>query len=130
MFDRTVVNSSPSSIHSTVHEHRAPTDDSIRLYDEMRKKAEDAIIASVRVKDTHFEGVIHHYRDFANARLQFRVIYSLNGKKMTTNYDHSERDYSESAEDIYLKIVDAVARDIANEILAKPFAESAKAWVK
>lgn len=35
-------------VKQTTHEHRAPTDDSIRLYDEIRQKAVDSIVARGR----------------------------------------------------------------------------------
>lgn len=44
----------PSTIN--VHEHKAPTDESIRLMEEMHKKAMDNIIARVKVEDNLITG--------------------------------------------------------------------------
>lgn len=55
-----------------VHEHRAPTDDSIRLAHEMEAKARDSVTAMVMVSDTPVEVLIW--------RMEEDIIPTLNAK--------------------------------------------------
>ena len=126
MFDRTIVHQAPDHIRAeiTVTEKRAPTDDSVRLLREMEDKAKAEVIKAVAINDNLFNGVIHTMFDALSYRTTVRLVYSMNGKKLTTDY---HIDDSRSLDDSITGLIDAVARDIAIEILRKPISESMKA---
>lgn len=126
MFDRTIVHQAPDHIRAeiTVTEKRAPTDDSVRLLREMEAKAKAEVIKAVAINDNLFNGVIHTMFDALSYRATVRLVYSMNGKKLTTDY---HIDDSRSLDDSIAGLIDAVARDIAVEILRKPISEAMKA---
>lgn len=126
MFDRTIVHQAPDHIRAeiTVTEKRAPTDDSVRLLREMEAKAKAEVIKAVAINDNLFNGVIHTMFDALSYRTTVRLVYSMNGKKLTTDY---HIDDSRSMDDSITGLIDAVARDIAIEILRKPISEAMKA---
>jgi hypothetical protein len=66
----------------TVHEHRAPTDESVRLLREMEQKARDQIIQAIRLEDALIDCVIHAQEDFAGARMEYLVIAKVNGQRI------------------------------------------------
>ena len=88
MFDRTIVHQAPDHIRAeiTVTEKRAPTDDSVRLLREMEAKAKAEVIKAVAINDNLFNGVIHTMFDALSYRTTVRLVYSMNGKKLTTDY--------------------------------------------
>ena len=126
MFDRTIVHQAPDHIRAeiTVTEKRAPTDDSVRLLREMEAKAKAEVIKAVAINDNLFNGVIHTVFDALSYRTTVRLVYSMNGKKHTTDY---HIDDSRSLDDSIAGLIYAVARDIAIEILRKPISDAMKA---
>lgn len=52
--------STPSHTTTTVHEHRAPTDESIRLADEMRREAMAAVTGEIHVESTEVHLTLWH----------------------------------------------------------------------
>ena len=126
MFDRTIVHQAPGQIRAEINvtEKRAPTDESVRLLREMEAKAKAEVIKATAVNDNHFTGVIHTMFDALSYRTTVRLVYSMNGKKLTTDY---HIDDSRSLDDSIAGLIDAVARDIAIEILRKPISEAMKA---
>lgn len=102
-----------------VHEHRAPTDESVRLLREMEGKAKDQIIEAIHVGDTVFECVIHTMRMPESGATKLAAVFSLNGKKMTAEY--TEHDFRFNKANSAVRLRDAVAQKIATEILIPAF---------
>ena len=127
MFDRTIVHQAPGQIRAEINvtEKRAPTDESVRLLREMEAKAKAEVIKAIAVNDNHFTGVIHTMFDALSQQSTVRLVYSLNGKKLTTDYQINESEKSQY--DSINGLIDAVARDIAIEILRKPISDAMKA---
>jgi hypothetical protein len=117
MFDTTYINEGPSHSYSKVEitEKRAPTDESVRLLKEMERAAADKIVESVRVADSGFECVIHTHVDHLMGITKLMAIFSLNGKRMTAQYDANP--LNDTTETAAIGLCDAVAREIANQIL-------------
>lgn len=115
MFDKLEVHEHHASTSVHVTEKRAPTDESVRLLTEMEAAARERIKAAIRVTDTAFDGVVHISFDVLNNRTLAACMFSLNGKKMEAR-THFFMGSSEN-ENIE-KLIDAVARTIACEILS------------
>lgn len=81
MFDHYNLGSGPSSVHVTKHEHRAPTDASVRLLAEMEAKARERVLASVPLECNDFNGVLHHMRSPLQQTDEFVIQYELNGSR-------------------------------------------------
>ena len=83
MFNKTFLTvQDPGPEHITVHEHRAPTDASIKLYDEMLEKARAEIVSQIAAPH---DNVLSHATVEANYRLatmqsEYFVVFRLNGE--------------------------------------------------
>lgn len=124
MFDRyeTAHVQSPEVIRATVHEHRAPTDQSVKLLHEFENEARNKIEQSVRVSDSAFECVIHTMQDIANNQIKVSAIFSLNGKQMVYRTSLNQVDFE--AEKLFKKIVAGIAEMIAVEAVSKALSPS------
>jgi hypothetical protein len=108
----------PSNV--TVTEKRAPTDESVKLLKEMEQAARNKVVETTIVKDTHFECKIHKSVDMHSLQDVYGVIYSLNGRKQTTEVRvdiHEKLDPYQVAEHIR----NMVAADISNHLLRTAF---------
>lgn len=114
----------PSTINVDITEKRAPTDESVKLLREMEQRAQEQVLKAISVNNTEVEGVLHMMRDHLSCTCVFRFLYQINGKKMTTNYEVNEFELPK-----YKWIdglINAVAIDIAREILLRPFSNITK----
>ena len=110
------------SSNVTVTEKRAPTDESVRLLREMENKARDEVIKAVSVADNNFNCVIHTMKETLSCQQLFKVIYTLNGKKYTTDYSVNEWDL-DNREKWVKGLIEAVAYDIAYHLLLEPISK-------
>ena len=119
MFDSYTISPRPQTVYqkTTVHEHRAPTDESVALLKDMEEKARDKVIKSVAVENNSFNCVFHSLKDVQSDRLIGRSIFMLNGERMTVEESVSPMDVKDKSE-LVLKLRDAMAKKIANEILS------------
>ena len=106
------------STHQTidVHEHRAPTDASIRLAEEMEQKALAKVLGSVRLEGCEFDCVVHHMRDPLNLEQLFVIDYRVGQKSRRVNHRH--RGIGEGDESIAAGLVKALSEDIALTMLS------------
>ena len=99
-----------------VHEHRAPTDESVKLLREMEAKARDAVIQAVHVGDATFECVVHMRKNHIEASTTLLAIFSVNGKKLTA--DFTENDWRGDVGRLVEGLRSAMADKLSREILA------------
>ena len=118
MFDTYRVQAGPSHIDVThnVVEKRAPTDQSVALLKEMEQAARDKVIESLRLPGNTFHAQLHWQTDRLDDTTKFLVVFDLNGKRIETRYDHTRP--LEHPTDVVQTLIEAVAKDIAREILA------------
>jgi hypothetical protein len=123
MFDRYDISPAQQyiSVNASITEKRAPTDDSVRLLREMEAKAREQVIKTIRLDDNDFKCVVHIMNEVHSGDIKYAVLYSLNGKRIETRFQHAD---FEKLDDMIPKLIDAVATDIAKNIMAKPFAEA------
>ncbi len=114
MFDtyRTVVQPGPS--HISVTEKRAPTDESVRLLKEFEAEAKNKVLNAVSVKNTVFDGVLHHTHDLHSDKFRFACVFKLNGERMTASFEINTEEANK--EKVAIGIRDAIAAQIANSI--------------
>lgn len=68
--------------NTTVHEHRAPTDESIRILDEMYEKTVQRIIQQINVKSSVFEiESVFFEKNPVDALYKFYSVFYINGKQ-------------------------------------------------
>lgn len=92
MFDRTIEQQhvhhheapkGPTVINETrtVHEHRAPTDESVRLLAEFEEKARARIAQTVRVQGAWLDCVVMVHYDMASDDVVLRAVFALERPK-------------------------------------------------
>ena len=116
MFNRYLHHTTTNNVR--IDEHRAPTDESVRILRDMEDRAEKKVLAAVRVENTQVDMVIHAQKDnFTGDRL-YACIYKINGKQMRSDY----RDCGTVDRDsVAVGIRDVVAKDIASLLCAQAF---------
>lgn len=103
----------------TIHEHKAPTDDSIRLLNEFQTKAKESIIAKCDIKDNTINGVTvafssaHHS---ASLKGEVWIKFSINGEEFNLKEDYNVFEPVENEKlEMYLK--DRLKAKVAEQIL-------------
>jgi hypothetical protein len=100
----------------TVHEYKAPTDDSIRIYGEMKEKAYKSILKSIGVNNNiiNFSAII--YTEFSTYEevLQYRVM--LNGKEYVGRVNEP---IYRNDEDIIRLVYEHLSQELAKQIIGE-----------
>lgn len=137
MFNRTniiVPQSSPSVVRheTTVHEHRAPTDESARMILEHEEAARKRIIDQFQTIDNPFVMTAVVYEMPADDSYMVRWKFLLNGEEMTGDY--RVRDYDlqkpEARGDVLKTVYEIAVKEIVAQTfdqIAQPFAEAERA---
>jgi hypothetical protein len=116
-------NSRTEHVTRTIIEKRAPTDESVRLLAEMEQAAEAKLISSVNVSNTAFECVVHSIKDYLSDGTMLRAVFRLNGEQCTAEYRHNNSDINSGIEEAATGLRDAVAKVIANKMIATAFSK-------
>lgn len=113
-----------SNVNISVVEKRAPTDESIKILHEMETAVKKDIIKAISLVDNTFNGVIHHMSDVLTGQTRIAFIFSINGKRCTTNFLF---DPSFETKEVWIdQLIQSVAHTISREILQEPFNKVAK----
>jgi hypothetical protein len=106
------------SHHHEVHEHRAPTDASVKLLAEMEKAALDRILSSVRLDPCEVSCVVHHMFDHMSMSDKYIIQYQLGSGRYRV--EHSLTLFgSRTEESVATELRDALAKDIASKLLSR-----------
>lgn len=97
----------------TVKEIKAPTDDSIKLYEEIKEKAYKSILESISISDNVFKAEGYLYKDLLSFTTVFRYKISLNGVVI----DGKEILRDENTEEIMPILYKKVSEHITKELL-------------
>lgn len=100
----------------TVHEHRAPTDDSIKLYKEIKEKAYDSILDSISINDNtlNMKGIV--YRDLYEFSIKCSYSANLNGRAFEGTV--AVKDWNiHNKYDLIVSILDQLSKSLAVELL-------------
>ena len=130
MFDNYYDSNSSNNTHSHTHTHtekRAPTDESIKLYNEMMEKAYKQVNSTIKINNNELSTSATVYRmcDFYNTSNNYSVAYAfiLNGNKHEGVFT-VERDDSAMRDDpndilrgIAKKISEKVSYDILVDLI-------------
>jgi hypothetical protein len=83
MFNKYVLKNNPTSYCTKsvkVNEHRAPTDESIRLLNEMQEKAQENIVDKFIVANNELNGNVLIFEDPITAGYKIFVRFRINGE--------------------------------------------------
>jgi hypothetical protein len=109
-----------------VHEHRAPTDESIKIYNEMLLKAKDQIMQEVHIHNNIIEGCVFCFINSIDAEMNRKIVsnykFKINGKEYKGEMNMSQDDIFEK---VYPKMkFDKMAyARYAHELLTKEIAK-------
>lgn len=111
----------PVTTSVTINEHRAPTDESVKLLHELELAAEAKVVESVRVGDTTFECVVRCELDHLNHQIVYGAVFRLNGKHETAEVRVPRKSQDEITNLLvgapWDRIRDAIARVIADRMI-------------
>lgn len=71
----------PEAVNIKIKETKAPTDESIRLLNEMQEKTLENILGSIKLRDNNFFGQIEVYKDYRYNRVMTYLQFSWNGNR-------------------------------------------------
>lgn len=67
----------------TINEHKAPTDESVKLLNEFESRARKNIIHKVKIDENYLKAIAVYYKDdMVEFRVHFYVKFSLNGTEV------------------------------------------------
>lgn len=123
MFDRTFVlpgKTRTEYVTREVHEHRAPTDESVKLLREMEAAADAKRIATLKLEGNAFTGHIEVSQDVAQGYVVRAVaVFDVNGKRCTAKaqVDLSSDGFHkvELMQALHTEIAKAVAVEVLGE---------------
>lgn len=104
MFNKTIIQKGHTEYvpyEKTIHEHRAPTDESVRLLNEMQDKAMDNIMQKIILNDNMFKGVVYVVNSPMADGFQIYIRFTLNGvsreiKDIISRMDMYEKQLTDS----------------------------------
>lgn len=100
-----------------VHEHRAPTDESVALLKEMEKAARDKIVASMLLDNNAFKALLNAEQDVANNLIHWRIIFDMNGRRMDVTHSFGQHLVDDRGD--LEKQLETFIGKVATEIAAK-----------
>lgn len=120
MFDRTIVQTGPRHVETTVTEHRAPTDDSVRLLREVEEVARSQVVRAFAGGNNTVNGVVlERYADPSTNATEVAVSFVLNGKSLQFSVGMSSNDrYALEKQDAIRLLIERMSKEIATSILA------------
>lgn len=108
------------TINQTTHEHRAPTDKSVELLNEMQDKARKNIILQAVIDDNIFKGAVVVFYDelFTDSKI-FHCRFTLNGVEYTFEEKIKRRDWQDqiSGEDLVKLLFERFSKAIAKQLI-------------
>ena len=120
MFDAYHVRNVTERVHSsvTVHEHRAPTDESVRLLRDMERAALEKVIQSVRLENAAIDAVLHYQREPANDLDRFLIVWKHKGERRKVWHDFRWDGQGDKRQALAEGLLRALSDDIASVLLS------------
>lgn len=101
-----------------IQEFRAPTDDSIRLYEETKEKAYASILASIKEDGNIVKYNAIVYRDLYSYKLVVAYRLLFNGKTIENKYEIDTFD-ADTKIKLREKVFEVVSRHLAADLLTE-----------
>ena len=121
MFDKYEIGPREVTVKKDVHEHRAPTDESVALLRDMEKKARREVLVAYVVQDNLLSGAVVQFvpNEFA-CDTEVHVTFTLNGKQYEfSNYITRMDETRLSKTELRAQLVYKLAETIAIELLGR-----------
>lgn len=116
MFDRHVHQHGPSYPQTVnIHEHRAPTDDSIRLANEMREKIEESVVVAQIRGENSLQGEMIEVAITGLGRTVY-CGFKLNGKDICARVELDSLLSQVDPASVYRKLVEEFSAKVTEQI--------------
>lgn len=102
-----------------VHEHRAPTDDSVKLLIEMEEKARSKIVGAFVTKSNELEGAVVYMRRNIMLEHDVYIRFKLNGKDYEFVEKISDIKLSMNKIEAYKLLAEKISTTITNNLMVK-----------
>lgn len=121
MFLNVTNNYSPRNID--IHEHRAPTDESIKIFNELKEKASASVLDSFIVKNNRFdtELAVFLYAEDYSKIVSYKMM--INGKSLTGKFKIPSQDIHDRE-----KILELVVTNFTSMFLNEIFSSNSNAF--
>lgn len=119
MFDKIAIHSTQreyTPYEKTVIEKRAPTDDSIRIYAEIKEKAYKSILDTIKINDNTFNMSAILCESFDSPGMVCKYHFTLNGKEIVGEIQVKDMDFRFKG-DLQKKVFEDASKHIAIELL-------------
>jgi|GEM_PF-1631666 len=94
----------------TVHEHKAPTDESVKLLNEMQQKAESNILKTIKIDENYLKAVVIIFKDnLVENRINYGAKFILNGE------EHIVEDYIDIFE--WINVIEKAKDGFGNTVI-------------
>lgn len=113
MFDKTYVQAGPQSMDVTVHEHRAPTDESVKILRDAEERAQERLLSITRLESNEFNATWHVSRRMDNCHVEIVCRFSLNGTEHRVNISAPEEKAANEHE-LMDMVQDAIEKKMTN----------------
>lgn len=120
MFDKIILRPTQTEYvpyEKTVIEKRAPTDDSIRIYEEIKEKAYNSILDSIKINTNEFNLKAIVYEDLLSYQTVCKYEFSINGRIITDKIILEK--YNSKDESQLLKIISNECSKKLSEVLCE-----------
>jgi hypothetical protein len=130
MFDKTVIVRGsteyvPYEKKVTVNEHRAPTDDSIKLFEEMKAKAYQSLLDTIQINDNSLNVKALVYKDVYSALTLCKYALTLNGNQSIGEIRLNEYDLMDRQK-VIDEIISQASQHVVHEIAKTVLTEGHK----
>jgi hypothetical protein len=113
---RLTVGAAPSTVHH--HEHRAPTDESVRLLREMEAKADERMIERLVLNNT-VKGTVIRRKSCSTFEDEVLLVFELNGERFQTKPVRVLPNYTLNKSEWASELVRTVAEAVAVSLISQ-----------
>lgn len=112
--------SGPTYVTKTVHEHRAPTDDSVRLLNELTIKARENLVATFSTSNNVLQATWARHQDELMGQDKYFCKFVLNGRAHQIYIDVEDTGMQgDGIEVLYEKLCNRLASELMLPLLAE-----------
>lgn len=101
----------------TIYEHRAPTDESVKILRELEHEAKKKVDKAIRINSIDFECVVQIHREFHTDTVILAAKYRIGRQNLTSEVRKASDEVKSDLVGVIHALVDEMAKDIAEAIL-------------
>jgi len=117
MFDTYQVRAVTEHVTRKVHEHRAPTDESVKLLREMEAQAKSEVVDSIHLKDNTFDAKLYISKELMSLQRRYTIRFKLNNEKfeVVKLFDELNFDAFDALSEIHKAMSDKISAIILDK---------------